>query len=64
MENDETIYTTDELITLKEYADMHGKEVSSVRQKILRGNLPAVKMGKNWMLSKHTPYADMRRRKD
>ena len=59
----EKVYRTDELITLAEYAKLKGKEVSTVRQKILRGNLEAVKMGRNWMIAKDTPYDD-RRKKD
>jgi len=52
----------DDLITLAEYAKIHGKDPSTVRQKILRGNLEAVKMGRNWMINKHTPYEDKRRK--
>jgi hypothetical protein len=56
------VYRSDELITLAEYAKMHGKDPSSVRQKILRGNLQAIKMGRNWMIKKDTPYVDRRKR--
>lgn len=53
---------TSDLIPLAEYARMHGKEPSSVRRKILRGNLEAVKMGRNWMIDKNTPYEDYRKK--
>ncbi len=58
----ERVYEIDDLITLAEYAKLHGKDPSSVRQKILRGNLKAVKMGRNWMIDKNTPYEDLRRK--
>ena len=50
------------LITLKEYASRIGKDPVVVRQKILRGNLPAQKIGRDWLIEEDTPYTDLRRR--
>lgn len=54
----------DDLIPLAEYAKMHNKDTSTVRKKIHKGNLEAVKMGRNWMIDRNTPYEDLRYRKD
>ena len=48
------------LISLKEYADKHGKAVCTVQQKIQRGNLPAVRIGNQWCIDSETPYEDKR----
>lgn len=50
------------LISLKEYAIKHGVHQDSVRQKILRGNLEAVKVGRNWCIEEDTPYDDLRKK--
>lgn len=50
------------LITLKEYAERLGKNPVVVRQKVLRGNLPAIKLGRDWFIESDTPYNDKRRR--
>ena len=56
---------TDNYISLTEYAKLHGVDAATVRQKILRGNLPgAVKIGRNWAIPKDTEYTDMRRKND
>ncbi|MBT1164967.1 hypothetical protein JS534_10205 [Bifidobacterium felsineum] len=50
-------------ITLKEYAEHHGKAPVSVRQMIARGSLKtAEKIGGNWMIDPNEPYPDNRRR--
>ena len=48
------------LISLAEYAKLHGVLPATVRQKVLRGNLPAQKIGHNWVIDKDTPYTDNR----
>lgn len=49
------------LISLAEYAKKHGKEISTVRQLCLRGNLPtAQKIGHYWVVEEDTPYPDHR----
>lgn len=53
----------DNLISLTEYAALHKVNPSSVRRKILRGNLPAKKIGRNWLIEKEQPYTDHRRKK-
>ena len=50
------------LISLAEYAKIHGKEESTVRQKVLRGNLNAQKIGRNWIIDSDEPYEDHRRK--
>jgi len=52
----------EDLITLKDYAATHSVSPATVRQKILRGNLPAVKMGRDWLINKDEPYADKRKK--
>lgn len=51
----------DDYISLAEYAKMHGKDSSTVRQKVLRGGFKtARKIGRNWMIDKNEPYIDER----
>jgi hypothetical protein len=51
------------LISLVEYAKMHGKDESTVRQKALRGGFKtARKIGRNWVIDKREPYTDKRRK--
>lgn len=50
-----------DLISLTEYASLHGVTPDTVRQKILRGKLPqAVKIGRNWLIPRSAPYTDCR----
>lgn len=51
------------LIPLKEYAKRQGVEPATVRQKILRGNLPATKMGRDWFVEEEQAYIDKRKQK-
>lgn len=48
------------LISLAEYAEMHGVKQDTVRQKVLRGYLKAEKIGRNWVIDRDTPYIDNR----
>lgn len=48
------------LISIAEYAEQHGKHPDNIRQRILRGNLPAVKIGRNWVIDSDTPLIDKR----
>lgn len=51
------------LISLAEYAKMHGKEESSVRKMALRGGFKtARKIGRNWVIDKNEPYIDRRKK--
>lgn len=54
----------EELISLAEYATLHGVHQDTVRQKILRGNLNAKKIGRNWVIDKNEPYVDKRKREN
>lgn len=48
------------LITLKDYAERKGVAPKTVRDKIQRGTLPAVKIGRDWLIEESTPYVDGR----
>ncbi len=50
------------IISLVEYAKRNGKNLRSVRDKALRGNLRAFKSGKIWLIDEDEPYVDMRRK--
>lgn len=60
--NDLGYMLTNDLISVREYAEMHGVKPDTVRQKILRGNLEAVKIGRNWGIGRDVPYIDNRKR--
>ncbi len=50
-----------QMIPLKEYAEMHGKELSTVRQKAQRGGFKtARKIGRDWFIDKDEEYLDLR----
>ena len=48
------------LITLNEYAKRHGRSPATLRQRIARGTLQAVKMGRDWLIDEDTPLEDTR----
>lgn len=48
------------MITLKEYAERIGRDPATVRQKVLRGKLKAVKIGRDWLIDEDEPYIDHR----
>ena len=49
------------IITLKEYAQRHGKHIDIVRQKALRGGFrTAKKLGRDWFIDEDEPYIDGR----
>ncbi len=50
------------LISLTEYAAQHHIDASTVRKKILAGNLPARKIGRTWCIEESTPWVDLRRK--
>ena len=52
------------LISLYEYAKIHGRDPATVRQKALRGGFrTAKKIGRNWLIDKNEPYIDLRTKK-
>lgn len=54
-----------QLISLVEYAKLHGKEESTVRRKAERGGFKtARKIGRNWIIERDEPYVDNRYRKN
>ena len=48
------------LITLNEYAKRNGRSPATLRQRIARGTLPAVKIGRDWLIDEDTPLEDTR----
>lgn len=50
------------LITIKEYADKVGRDASTIRHRILRGAMQAVKVGRDWLIDDSTPLVDGRRK--
>jgi len=49
------------LISLSEYAKIHGRVEASVRQKVLRGKFKtAIKIGRNWCIDSDEEYIDSR----
>lgn len=49
------------LISLVEYAERHGKQPITVRQKAKRGGFrTAQKIGRNWIIDEDEPYEDQR----
>lgn len=50
-----------DLVSLSEYAEMHGKAPKSVHDMVQRGGLnTAVKIGRNWLVNRSEPYPDRR----
>lgn len=49
------------LISLAEYARRIDRDPATVRQKVLRGKLNAVKIGNTWLIDKDEPYVDYRK---
>ena len=48
------------LITLKEWALREGISPATARQRAIRGTLPAVKVGRDWLIEEDTPNTDGR----
>jgi|GEM_PF-1045920 len=53
----------DKMMSVSDYARKHGVDPSTVRHKISRGLLPAVKFGKMWLIKESEPWTDQRRKK-
>lgn len=56
-------HTSDKLIGTAEYAKQHNVTPDRVRAKILAGNLPATKVGRDWILKESEPWIDLREKK-
>lgn len=52
----------DKMLTVSDYAKKHGVDTSTVRHKISRGLLPAIKFGKMWFVKENEPWFDNRRK--
>lgn len=44
------------LMSVKEYAELKGKDPGNVRRNIINGRLPATKVGSFWVVDSSTPY--------
>lgn len=53
----------DKMLSVSEYAKKHGVDTSTVRHKISRGLLPAIKIGKMWLIKESEPWTDNRCKK-
>ena len=50
------------LVPIKDYAEMHGISPATVRQRILRGAMPgAVKLAGSWFVPSNLPLTDNRK---
>ena len=59
-----TNYEVPDIVSLAEYARLHGKAEGTVRQKAIRGGFKtARKIGRNWAIDRNEPYVDLRERK-
>ena len=51
-----------DLVPIKEYAEMHGISPATVRQRILRGAMPgAVKLANSWFVPRDLQLTDNRK---
>ncbi|MCD7805460.1 MAG: helix-turn-helix domain-containing protein [Oscillospiraceae bacterium] len=49
------------LLSVTEWCALHGKDPGNVRRMIAQGRIPAVKVGKQWVIDADTePPADLR----
>ena len=50
------------LVPIKDYAEMHGISPATVRQRILRGAMPgSVKLAGSWFVPRNLPLTDNRK---
>ena len=52
----------DNMMPLKEWAKREGIDPATARQKILRGQLEAVKIGRDWWIDRDTRNVDHRKK--
>lgn len=50
------IIITDDYITTREYADLHGLSIETVRARCKRGTMPCVKVGNSILIDKNYPW--------
>ena len=48
------------LMTVKQYAEHTGAGIEAVRQRIRRGRLPAIKLGRDWLIDSSETFKDRR----
>ena len=48
------------LLSVKQYAELKGKNPDRVRYYCNSGRLPAIKVGNRWRIDEDTPYLDKR----
>lgn len=49
-----------DMLSVKEYAELHGIRPESVTQRIRRGTTSAVKIGRDWFIEADEPFLDAR----
>lgn len=52
------------LITAKQYAKQEGITPEAVLKRIKRGRIPAVKLGRDWLIDSDVTFKDRRSRKE
>lgn len=52
------------LISLAEYAKKVDRDPATIRQRVLRGSLNAIKIGRNWCIEEDEPFIDHRENKN
>lgn len=50
------------LITLKEWAARNGVKHNTARRRALAGSLPAIKVGRDWMIEENAVFTDRRKK--
>lgn len=48
------------LIPIKQWSERVGINPATARQKAIRGSIPAVKIGRDWLIDADTPNTDKR----
>ena len=51
-----------DLITIREYAALHGLNIETVKTRVKHNQLPVIRFGKSVMIDKNTPWAEIERR--
>ena len=57
---EERFMDLENLISVKEYAYLHGESPRAIQFKIKRGTLKAIKRGDIYLIDKNEPYVDAR----
>ena len=50
-----------DLITIREYAALHGLNIETVKTRVKHNQLPVIRFGKSVMIDKNTPWAERKK---